>query len=129
MRTLLSLASLIALATALAGCSTRGTFVIPEGTQLEVYSRPVTVEPDGTAVMRPFGWNAAGMPPRGGVPYRLLKGGEVVQEGRLRAVFRGASLWWPPFVGLFTWPIGLNPHITYDLEKQTPTNAFCAGKG
>ncbi len=108
----------VLLAVTLAGCTTRGTFVIPEGTELEVYSRPVTVEPGGNAVMRPFAWNAAGVPPQGGVPYRLLKGGEVLQEGRLRAVFRGVSLWWPP-MAIFYWPMGLNASITYDLVEGT----------
>lgn len=102
----------------LSGCVTQGKFVIPKGTQLEVYQRPVTLSPDGKAVMRPFFWTAAGMPPHGGVQYRLLKAGEVVQEGRLRVNFRPVSIFWPPFA-LIYWPMGLNPHITYDLVKGT----------
>ena len=101
------------------GCSTRGTFVIPSGTQLEVYSRPATVGADGSVTMKPFGWNAMGIPPAKGIPYRLTEGGKVVQEGRLRGVFRGASLFWPPVSGIITWPVGFNPHITYDLVKGT----------
>jgi hypothetical protein len=102
----------------LASCSTTGNFVIPEGTELEVYRRPVTVQSDGTVTTQPFFWTAAGMPPGGGVEYRLLKDGAVVQEGRLRAVFRGVSLFWPPFA-LIYWPMGLNPHITYNLVEGT----------
>ena len=120
MRLSASLVGAVILFTAiLFGCSTSGTFVVPEGTQLEIYSRPATVEADGSVTMRPFGWNAMGIPPGGGIPYRLTKGGEVVQEGRLRGVFRGASLFWPPISGIIAWPVGLNPHITYDLVKGT----------
>jgi hypothetical protein len=100
------------------GCVTQGRFVIPQDTQLEVYERPVTLSADGAAVMRPFFWTAAGMPPHSGVKYRLLKDGAVVQEGRLRAKFRPVSIFWPPFA-LIYWPMGLNPHITYDLVKGT----------
>ena len=110
---------LIALLTAaLPACSTRDTFVIPEGTQLEVYQRPVTPGADGVVVTSPFFWTAAGMPPAGGVEYRLLEGDEVVQSGRLRAKFRTVSLFWPPFA-LIYWPMGLNPNITYDLVQGT----------
>jgi len=77
---------------ALPACSTQGTFVIPEGTQLEVYRRPVTPGADGAVVTQPFFWTAAGVPPTGGVEYRLLKGDEVVQSGRLRAKFRVVSI-------------------------------------
>ena len=110
---------LIVLLTAtLPACSTRGTFVIPEGTQLEVYQRPVTPGADGVVVTKPFFWTAAGMPPAGGVEYRLLKGDEVVQSGRLRAKFRVVSIFWPP-LALIYWPMGLNPNITYDLVQGT----------
>jgi len=100
------------------GCVTRGKFVIPNDTQLEVYERPVTLNSDGSAEMAPFFWTAAGVPPHGGVKYRLLKEGDVVQEGRLRAKFRPVSIFWPPFA-LIYWPMGLNPDITYDLVKGT----------
>ena len=102
----------------LVGCSTTGKFIVPEGTDLVVYERPVEVSANGTASMRPFAFNAAGTPPDGGIPYRLMKDGQVVQEGRLRTVFRGASIFWPPFA-VFYWPMGLNPHITYDLVNGT----------
>ena len=110
---------LVAMLTAtLPACSTQGTFVIPEGTQLEVYRRPVTPGADGVAVMKPFFWTAAGIPPGGGVEYRLLKGDGVVQSGRLRAKFRTVSIFWPPFAYIY-WPMGLNPDITYDLVQGT----------
>jgi hypothetical protein len=109
---------IVLLALALPACSTRGTFVIPDGTQLEVYQRPVTPDANGTVVTKPFFWTAAGMPPAGGVEYRLLKGDEVVQSGRLRAKFRVVSIFWPP-MALIYWPMGLNPNLTYDLVQGT----------
>ena len=75
------------LALALSGCSTTGRFVIPEGTELEVYRRPVELQEDGTVVTKPFFWTAAGSPPRRGVAYRLFREGEVIKEGRLRDQF------------------------------------------
>ena len=109
----LALALAIGLST---GCTTQGRFVIPPGTQLEVYRRPVTPDANGLVVTAPFFWTAAGVPPGGGVEYRLLKDGKVVQQGRLRSNFRVVSIFWPPFA-LIYWPMGLNPHITYDLVK------------
>ena len=104
------------LAAVLSGCTTSAKFVIPAGTELEIYRRPVTVAADGTVTTRPFFWNALGLPPGGGVEYRLLKDGKALQEGRLRARFRIVSIFWPPFA-LIYWPVGLNPTITYDLVK------------
>lgn len=109
---------ILAAVLSLLGCTTHGHFVIPEGTQLEVYRRPVTVQPDGQVVTKPFFWTAAGIPPGGGVEYRLIKNGKVVQEGRLRAKFRTVSIFWPPGA-LIYWPMGLNPDITYDLVHGT----------
>ncbi len=101
-----------------AACSTTGHFVIPEGTQLEVYRRPVSLEADGKLTTRPFFWTAAGIPPDGGVEYRLLSDGTTVKEGRLRAKFRVVSIFWPPYAFIY-WPMGLNPNITYDLVNDT----------
>ena len=103
------------------GCTTTGTFKVPPGADLYIYKRPdpVTIQADGKVTTKPYFWTAAGMPPGGGVPYRLEKGGKVLKEGRLRAKFRVVSIFWPPFA-LIYWPMGLNPNITYDLvnDKQ-----------
>ncbi len=53
-----------------------------------------------------------GLPPKRGIPYRLEKDGATVQEGRLRANFRAASLFVP--FAIITGPTGLNPNITYN---------------
>lgn len=104
----------------LSGCSTHGTFRIPDGSQLYIYERPepVTVEADGTVTTRPFFWTAVGMPPYSGIPYRLEKDGQTIKEGRLRAKFRVVSIFWPPYAIIY-WPMGMNPDITYDLINDT----------
>lgn len=102
----------------LVGCATQGHFKIPSGTQLEVYERPVVPDANGLVTTKPFFWTAAGIPPGGGVKYRLLKDNKVLKEGRLRAKFRVVSIFWPPFA-LIYWPMGLNPDITYDLVNDT----------
>lgn len=103
------------------GCSTTGTFKIPEGTDLYISDLPAAVEvkANGNVTTRPYAWRSIGIPPDGGIPYRLEKDGEVVKEGKLRSVFRGVSIIWPPFAAIY-WPVGLNPYITYDLvnDKQ-----------
>ena len=99
-----------------AGCATTGHFRVPDGSKLYVYKRPnpVQVGPGGEVTTKPFIWTAMGMPPNGGIPYRLVKHGKVVKKGRLRANFRVVSIFWPP-AALLYWPVGFNPSITYDL--------------
>ncbi|MDT4331395.1 hypothetical protein ACQE3E_14365 [Methylomonas sp. MED-D] len=105
----------------LAGCSTTGHFKVPDGSQLYLYKRPepVQISANGEVTTKPYFWTAAGMPPGGGIPYKLEKNGKVLKEGKLRAKFRVVSIFWPPFAIIY-WPIGLNPDITYDLinDKQ-----------
>lgn len=103
-----------------AGCSTTGHFKVPPNSKLYIYERaePVEVQSDGTVETRPFFWTAAGMPPGGGIPYRLEEPGKPAQEGKLRAKFRVVSIFWPP-MALIYWPMGMNPNITYDLVNGT----------
>jgi hypothetical protein len=104
----------------MAGCTTTGHFKVPEGSDLYIYKRPqpVDIKTDGEVTTKPFFWTAAGVPPSGGIPYRLEKNGQVLKEGRLRAKFRVVSIFWPP-AALIYWPMGLNPDITYDLINDT----------
>lgn len=112
--------SMVLMLLMMVGCTTTGHFKVPEGSNLYIYKRPepVTIKSDGEATTTPFFWTAAGMPPGGGVPYRLEKNGETLKEGKLRAKFRPVSIFWPPFA-LIYWPMGLNPDITYDLVNDT----------
>lgn len=102
------------------GCSTTGHFKVPEGSSLYIYKRPqpVDIKPNGEVTTKPFFWTAAGMPPDGGIPYRLEKNGQTIKEGRLRTKFRVVSIFWPPFAAIY-WPMGFNPNITYDLVNDT----------
>lgn len=102
------------------GCTTTGTFKVPEGSKLYIYERPqpVPVNAGGKVTTKPFFWTAAGMPPGGGIPYRLEKDGQTIQEGKLRTKFRPVSIFWPPFAAIY-WPMGFNPNITYDLVNNT----------
>ena len=99
----------------LVGCTTNGTFVVPEDTSLYIYERPspVIVKDDGKVTTKPYFWSAFG-----GVPYRLEKDGETVKEGKLRAKFRVVSIFWPPYAIIY-WPAGLDPDIEYDLINDT----------
>ena len=103
-----------------AGCTTTGHFVVPPNSKLYIYKRPdpVTVQPDGTVTTAPYFWTAMGLPPGGGIPYRLEEEGKPAKEGKLRAKFRVVSIFWPPFA-LIYWPVGMNPEITYDLVHDT----------
>jgi hypothetical protein len=99
------------------GCSTTGTFKVPENSQLYIYERPepVKVGADGKVTTKPFFWKAAG-----GISYRLEKDGKVVNQGKLRSKFRPVSIFWPP-IALLYWPIGFRNDVTYDLiTPQAP---------
>ncbi len=98
----------------LAGCTTSGTFVVPQDTNLYIYERPnpVTIQSNGKATTKPYFWSAIG-----GVPYRLEKDGKTIKEGKLRAKFRPVSIFWPPYAVVY-WPAGLDPDIKYDLVND-----------
>jgi hypothetical protein len=105
----------------LAGCHTSGDFVVPKGSKLYLdgRSKPVKIrEVDGRVRTRPFGWNAMGIPPHRGVPYRLEQDGKTIKEGKLRVKFRASSIFWPPFAIIY-WPTGLNGELVYDLVNDT----------
>ncbi|ACR12579.1 putative lipoprotein [Teredinibacter turnerae T7901] len=102
------------------GCTTSGTFVIPEGSQLYLAGRdtPVDINANGQVRTHGFKWSQIGIPPGGGVSYRLEKDGKTIQEGKLRSKFRPASIFIPIY-GVVACPVGLNGDITYDLVNGT----------
>ena len=107
----------VLLTSVLVACSTTGTFRLPPDTELEVLGRKVSPDPQGIVVTKPFFWSAAGIPPAGGIPYRLSRGGQIVKQGKLRAKIRPVAFFWPP-AAIIYWPIGFNEEITYDLVSD-----------
>ena len=95
------------------GCSTSAIVKIPPGTDLYVHDRPTPVEVSsyGRIQSKPFFWSAAG-----GIKYKLVKDGETIKSGKMRAKFRTVSIFWPPFA-LIYWPMGFNPTIVHDLTE------------
>ena len=81
-----------ALFSVITGCSTSGSFIVPDDTNLYINKRPqpVTIEESGKVITRPYFWSSIS-----GVPYRLEKDGETVKEGKLKSNFRPISIFWP----------------------------------
>lgn len=100
------------------GCAVRTHVVLPENTQISIHGRAVTS--GGTVVTRPFFWSEAG-----GIDYSLLKEGNVIKSGKLRARFRPVSIFWPPF-GLIYWPMGFSERC-YDLTKGNDAEVSLGG--
>lgn len=106
-------AGVLALALAVTGCSTATYFKLPENSKVAVYERPQQYS-QGLVKTRPFFWTAAG-----GIPYTLSsQNGELLQQGKLRARFRVASIFWPPG-GIIYWPMGFGQRC-YDLTGPAP---------
>jgi len=106
-------ASAIALAMIVSGCSTRAYFKLPENTKIAVYERPQPY-PQGLIKTRPFFWSATA-----GIPYKLSdSNGALVQQGKLHARFRVASIFWPPFAIIY-WPMGFGQRC-YDMTGAEP---------
>ena len=122
MRTLLGV---ICISLMLGACSTTATIHVPPGTKLYLHTNPdpVKVEENDSVTTRPFFWSAIA-----GIPYRLEQDGTVVRKGKLRAKFRVASLFWPPFAFAYIyWPVGF-AFPEYDLREPAPAVTAEAGK-
>lgn len=110
---LLPVAGLLALATIVSGCSAKAYFKLPENTRITVYERPQQYS-QGLVKTRPFAWSATR-----GIPYTLSDAnGEQLQQGKLRARFRVASVFWPP-VAIAYWPMGFGQRC-FDLTGPEP---------
>ncbi|MES2673135.1 MAG: hypothetical protein V4660_02795 [Pseudomonadota bacterium] len=105
------------IAVLLSACTTSGKFVVPEGSKLYLGDRttPVNIDSRGIVKTKAFGWEAMGLPPTKGIPYRLVVDGKTTKEGRLRAKLKVSSIFFPPIIGIIAYPTGLNPDITYNL--------------
>lgn len=100
----------VAMGVLISGCATQTYIKVPEGSVLKIKRGTEQTYSEGKVKRTPFSWSSAG-----GIPYALEKDGNVVQEGRLRAKFRPASIFWPPAAILY-WPIGFREPC-YDLTQ------------
>ena len=98
----------------IAGCSTTAKIIMPPGTSLILNDHPVKTEADGTLNSRQFSWGTAG-----GIKYKLVRGGNVLDEGKLKSHFRVVSIFWPP-VAIAYWPMGFE-YEQYDLTHPDPS--------
>lgn len=83
-------------------CSTRTKFNVPKGHDLVVDDQQITALDSKDYVRSPMFWSNAS-----GIPYRLEKNGKTVESGKLKAKFRVASIFWPPFAIIY-WPMGFD---------------------
>ena len=95
-------------------CSTSNYIKLPEGSELKIKRGDELPYKEGIINRTPLSWSSAG-----GIPYKIEKDGEVIQEGRLRAKFRVASIFWPP-AALLYWPMGFR-FSCYDLTGDVAT--------
>lgn len=97
-----------------AGCSTAGTFVLPQGTTLAIAGHAATADNSHPGMLntRAFSWGSSG-----GASYELTDAsGQVVRSGKLATHFRMGSLFFPPIAGVFVVPMGLRRDVVYDLS-------------
>lgn len=95
----------------LLGCTTSTYVKLPEDSVLKIKRGKEVPIQEGRVVRSPFSWSSAG-----GIPYKVEKNGEVLSQGVMRAKFRPAAIFWPPFA-LFYWPIGFRQNC-YDLTGE-----------
>ncbi len=99
---------------ALAGCSTSTYVKLPENTVMKIERGEQLPNSEGLVDRTPFSWSAAG-----GIPYRIEQpDGKVVSKGRMSAVFRPASIFWPPAAAIY-WPMGFRFECN-DLSGDKP---------
>ena len=109
-----NLISTLLLALTLVGCSTSTYIKLPENSVLKIKRGDQVAHQEGKLVRPPLSWSSAG-----GIPYKIEKNGEVIQEGKMRAKFRPASIFWPPAAMIY-WPIGFRQNC-YDFTSGKAT--------
>lgn len=100
------------------GCSTSTYVALPEGGVLKIMRGEQQPYREGKVERTPLSWSSAG-----GIPYKIEKDGQTIREGKMRAKFRPASIFWPPFAILY-WPIGFRlacNDLTGDVAAECST--------
>lgn len=105
------MAILFLLIALISGCHTSTQFLLPIATDIIIKDERFSAAKDGyvDVTVRPFFWT--------GIHYVLVKGDDVVQEGKLESHFRIASLFWPPYAIIY-WPKGFS-NDCYDMTKKS----------
>lgn len=96
----------------LASCSTSTTFTVPKGQTLFIEGKEISKSEHAVYKRQPFFWDVAK-----GIPYRLEKKGKVVSQGRVKAHFRVASIFWPP-AAIIYWPMRFEPNYDFTSGKD-----------
>lgn len=104
----------IAVLSSLMGCTTSTYVNLPEDSVLKIQRGQMLPMKEGKIKRTPLSWSSAG-----GIPYKIEKNNEVIGEGKMRAKFRPAAIFWPP-AALVYWPIGFRLECN-DLTGETPT--------
>ena len=105
--------AVIALSVSIIGCATSTYVKLPEDSVLKIQRGQQLPLKEGEVKRTPLSWSAAG-----GIPYKVEKNDEVIREGKMRARFRPASIFWPP-VAIIYWPIGFR-YGCNDLTGASP---------
>lgn len=105
MKKLLVLASTVLF---VSGCSITTYVKLPEDSVLKIKRGQEIPYTEGKVTRTPLSWSSAG-----GIPYKLEKDGEIIQEGRMSSKFRVVSIFWPPVAAVY-WPMGFR-YPCYDF--------------
>ncbi len=97
------------------GCAISTYVKLPENSVLKIKRGQEIPFQEGKIVRRPLSWSSAA-----GIPYKIEKDGQIIKEGKMRAKFRPASIFWPP-VAIAYWPMGFRMDC-YDLTIEYPNN-------
>ena len=105
--------AIITLSAIMMGCTTSTYVKLPEGSQLKLQRGKDIPYKEGKIQRAPWSWSSTG-----GIPYKIEKDGSVVRDGKMKAKFRPASIFWPPYAILY-WPMGFR----YACNDLTGTSA------
>ena len=111
--------AIMVLPLAMIGCTTSTYVKLPADSVLKIQRGEQLALQEGYVKRTPLSWSSAG-----GIPYKVEKNGAVIKEGKMRAKFRPASIFWPPAAILY-WPIGFRfgcNDLTGDVAVECSPN-------
>jgi hypothetical protein len=108
-----------------ASCSTTTSFKVPKGADLFVDGQKVPEAMHAEYTRSPMFWDKSK-----GIPYVLKKKGKVIDQGKIKAHFRVASIFWPP-AAIIYWPMRFEPNYDFtssDDMKVRPEQNYVEAK-